>query len=219
MYGGFSAEPVSPGYVAEVLWDQSGLWQYFAHRGPASTLDLLLYSCFPSSVFQFLFWLQTLPYHWFSFSLVSVVMSVSAQLILAKAFTVIFSQWMRSHTPWISVGLFPFMQCCGMTATDLVRMNIPNKIESSRCELWCWTRPSLQQLHFRWQSHINLLHSGFGTERILWVFPPDVDTEQLQHICSSFLLLPPIPCPIFQDVFPYLWILTNARKVRLCSEM
>lgn len=65
----------------------------------------------------------------------------------------------------------------------------------------------------------NLLHSGFGTDRILGMFHPDVDTEQLQQICSFFLLLSPIPCPIFQDVFPYLWTLSDARKVRSCCEM
>lgn len=200
--------------------DQPRPWQYFGHQGLALTLDLLLYSCFPTSVFQFLIWLQTLPYHQFSFSLVSVLTSLSAHLILSKAFP--------SHFLPVDVVLYPLhfswiVSFCAVLWNDSHRCcksEYP-KIKFKAADVSVGIEPD-----WACSSHTsvgkvtsNLLHSEFGTDRILVVFHPDVGTEQLQHTFSSFLLLSPISCPIFQDVFPYLWTLTDAGKVKLCSEM
>lgn len=152
--------------------DQPRLWQYFGHQGLALTLDLLLYSCFPTSVFQFLIWLQTLPYHQFSFSLVSVLTSLSAHLILSKAFP--------SHFLPVDVVLYPLhfswiVSFCAVLWNDSHRCcksEYP-KIKFKAADVSVGIEPD-----WACSSHTsvgkvtsNLLHSEFGTDNSCGVPP------------------------------------------------
>lgn len=91
---------------------------------PASTLDLLLCSHFPTSGFRILIRWQSLPSHQLCFPL-SMSMHSSICCVCSEAF---FSQFLLMHVSlcllhlnWIVL----FLHYCGSTAAGFVRMNYP----------------------------------------------------------------------------------------------
>lgn len=150
--------------------------------------------------------------------MVSVLMSVSAHFILAKAFSSHFLPvdvvlyplsfswivsfyavlWNDSHR--LSKNEYPKIKS---KAADVVNFGVePDRACSSHIcvgkVVWISSVLGLVQTEFLGCFTLMLTLSSYNT------FVP---------------LLSHIPCPIFQGVFPYLWTLRDARKVRLYSEM